>query len=148
MADIHCASEGSWQERGRVAWEGGMAGHPANQGATRPSRNSRGKEEKAKPRKLASLRFTSPLTCFLARLIVAAWLLHHLLVFICISIFSCLRQSCDLSTLHPTEHSTQVFFRSLPLRSGPFQLNLVPKTLQISLTSRGDRSKDTGESFV
>lgn len=98
--------------QGRVAWEGGRAGHPAKEGATRPHRQQQTREgkRKAKSRKLASLRLTSHHLALLSRTPN-----HHCwgCCITCFCFFS-FPLPCDLSTLHPTEHSIQVFLARFP----------------------------------
>lgn len=91
-------------------------GRPAHIGNNRRERE-RGK---AKSRKLAllcfaSLRLTSltTLPCFLAHLIITAGC-GCCITRVCIFFVFSLQLPCDLSTLHLTEHSIQVFLARFP----------------------------------
>lgn len=98
--------------------DGGLPGDTGGDPPTSATTDERGKEEKQSPESspcFASLRLTSltTLPCFLAHLIITAGC-GCCITRVCIFFVFSLQLPCDLSTLHLTEHSIQVFLARFP----------------------------------
>lgn len=142
------ASEGSRQVQGRVALGKGDGGSPGETGGDPPisaTPDERGKQKSKVPKaRLASPRLSPPLPCFREHLIISTAVAGCCITCFCffVSSFSSLVLPCDLSTLQPTEHSIQVFLARFPF-DRPFS-----SSIWCQRHKRGDRNRDTGESFV